>query len=326
MLALANESYYGTQPPEREALATEAVAMARRLDEPALLLWALISGFLAIWRGVTAPERLELITEAAQLARELGDEVHLAAALTLRTVVLGELGRVAEMDDELVRARALAGRTRHLYCDLVLDSLEVPWRAMRGEHAEVARVIDHIVGLGQTMAIPQFEEAVTGAIAMQLLWEGRQEEMLGALAALDGTTYLPTSTTMMAMLCRAGRVDEARTYQADHLEEQASAIGVDTWFSPMGWSMAAEAASGLGDRSLAAGAYERLIGLAGRPCCAGSGSAIGPVDMFLAMAAATTGELELARRHAERAEQLCAQWRVPLAAQWVRDERDRLGV
>ena len=43
MVGLAGEIYYGSTPLEREALADEAMAMARRLGDPVLLLWALLS-------------------------------------------------------------------------------------------------------------------------------------------------------------------------------------------------------------------------------------------------------------------------------------------
>jgi hypothetical protein len=326
MLGLANEIYYHAQPAEREALSLEAVAMARRLEDPHLLLWSLQTAFIAIWRPATTETRYQLIVEAERLAAELGDDVALADALTLHAAVLSELGRPLEMEAELARAREQARRVRNLYCDLVLDCLEVPWRAMRGDDDEVARMIEHLLELGQVTVIPQFEEAFAGALMMQLVWQGRYEEMLGGLVALEATTFLPMATTMTAMYCRAGRVEEARAYQATHLDEQAFAMASDSWFSSMAWSMAAESAIHLGDAALASAAYERLSGLTGRISSGGSGAAIGPVDMFLAMAAATTGEAELARRHADRAEELCREWRVPLAAQWVRDERDRFGI
>ncbi len=128
------------------------------------------------------------------------------------------------------------------------------------------------------------------------------------------------------MLCRVGRLDEARAWFDAHRDEVEANIEINTWFLTMALSMGAEAASYLGDRELAATTYERLADLAGRPACAGSGTVVGPVDIFLAMAAVTTGETELATRHADRAVELCETWDVPLAADWVRRERERLGV
>ena len=64
MLGLANELYYGSSYEERRALVDEARAMARRLDDPALLLDACQISFVALWAASTAPERLGFATEA----------------------------------------------------------------------------------------------------------------------------------------------------------------------------------------------------------------------------------------------------------------------
>jgi hypothetical protein len=72
-------------------------------------------------------------------------------------------------------------------------------------------------------------------------------------------------------------------------------------------------------------AYERLAPYEGFSCCAGSGVALGPVDAFLALASAAGGERDVATRHADRALELCEEWQVPLAAQWLRGQRERFG-
>jgi hypothetical protein len=50
---------------------------------------------------------------------------------------------------------------------------------------------------------------------------------------------------------------------------------------------------------------------------------MGPVDAYLAQAAAAVGEAELAARHADRALELMEAWQIPLAAQWMRGQRER---
>ena len=52
---------------------------------------------------------------------------------------------------------------------------------------------------------------------------------------------------------------------------------------------------------------------------------MGPVDAFLAHAAAAVGERDLAARHADDALRLMEEWQIPLAAQWLRDQRERYG-
>ena len=302
MLALAGETYYGSTPQEREALADEAVAMARRLGDPALVLTALVKATIGIWRGANATRRLAMTTEAAQIARDLGDAVGLVSALALRAEAAGELGDVAVLDESLAEGRTEADRIRHLYALLLLDSLEVSWAAMRGEADVVDKLVADMIAIGEVVTIPGSEESIAGAMMMQALWrEGGVEIVLEALRGMPVDGFVAVAPPLLTMLCRAGRLEEARSYLDTHREHLTRAIEVDTWYSPMAWSMAAESACHLGDCELATTAYERLVGLAGQSACAGSGSAIGPIDMFLAMAAHAAGE-------------------------WVRSERERLGI
>jgi hypothetical protein len=74
---------------------------------------------------------------------------------------------------------------------------------------------------------------------------------------------------------------------------------------------------------MAAAVYAKLAPFGGRGCSAGSGNASGPVDAFLALAAAAAGEREQAARHADAALALAEQWEIPLAAQWLRSQRER---
>lgn len=321
MLSLAGEIYYGSTPQEREALANEGVAMARRLADPDLLQWALLSATTTVWRGGTAGQRLAMTGEAADLARAAGDRLALSAALTLRAVAAGELGLVDEFPDLVREAREHAEAQRHLYAHLVLDAFEVPWHAMRGEFGEVERLIAGMARLGARMSLRQFEDALNGSIAMQLMWSGQGEALIGIVHEIEQTSILPVASTAAALLGRAGRLEEAR----DYLETHPVEMEIDSWFSPMMWAMAAEAAAYVGRRDLASSAYAHLAPLAGRPACAGSGTALGPVDAFLALAAHTTGERDLAIRHADDAERLCAEWRIPLAATWWAELRGRFG-
>jgi DNA-binding SARP family transcriptional activator len=325
MLALAGEIYYGASPQEREALAEEAVAMANRLGDPELMVSAALKAAIAVWHPATVGLRLDLATRAGELARELGDGVGLASALTLRAVAAGELGDVAVLADSLVNGRAEADRTHHVYAQLLLDSIEVAWAAIRGQGDEVARHVEHLAGLGELVSIIGYDEAIAGAMMMQALWEGQEAAVLDGILMLSEDTFLPLSTSRLTMMCRVGRVDEAREYLAANRAEIDATIDVSTWFATMALSMGAEAACHLGEPDLAAAAYERLVAFAGRPACAGSGTVVGPIDMFLAMAAHATGQDDLATRHADEALERCAEWDTPLMAAWVRRERERWG-
>ncbi|WP_028644509.1 BTAD domain-containing putative transcriptional regulator [Nocardioides sp. URHA0020] len=325
MLALASEIYYSASSLEREALADEAVAMARRLGDRGLVVDACLRATIAIWRPATAPLRLELTSAAAEVARELDDHVALASALALRAVAAGELGEVEILAECLVAGRAEADRVRHLYAYLLLDSLDTAWAAMRGRFDEVERHVAHLFSVGDMVSIVGNQESLAGALMMQAIWQGQDAAVLDGLVALAEDTFLPLATSRAAMLCRVSRLDEAREHLLTHRDDVTEALTADTWFTTLAVSMAAEAACHLGDRELAATAYEWLAPYTGRPAGAGSGTYMGPVDMFLAMAAHAVGDDDLAARHADDALECCRHWEATRAEEWVLREREHFG-
>jgi hypothetical protein len=178
-----------------------------------------------------------------------------------------------------------------------------------------------ILRLDQEMSLHQGEDATAGAFLSLRMWQRRYDEAIPRLAEFESMTPLPVTSTYLAFLLRAGRVDQAR----EHVREHPVDLSMDDWFSMLNWSCAAEVALGLEDHDLAAAAYERLAPYAGRCTSAGSGNATGPVDAFLAHAAAAVGDLDLAAQHADRALELAEEWQIPLVAQWLRVQRDRYG-
>jgi DNA-binding SARP family transcriptional activator len=319
MLSLALEIYYGSTFEERVALVDEGMAMARRLGDDALLLDACQIAFVALWCPRTAEQRREHIAEAMALALAQGNERASVVTTTLGAVVAAELGRVDEMWGHAAVARDWAERLRLPYGRLVLDSLSLPWLAMQGRFEECEEQLASIVRLDQQMSLHQSEDATAGALMSLRLWQRRYDEVLPMLAEFEEHSHLPVTSTHLSFLVRAGRVEEARAHARTHAVD----LSGDDWFSLLNWSCAAEAALALGDRDLAAAAYRLLAPFAGRSTCAGSGNATGPVDGFLALAAAAVGDLDLATRHADRALALTEEWQIPLVAAWLRDQRDR---
>ena len=321
MLGLSNEVYYASTNQERDALTEQAVAMARRLGDRPLLLDVLLVSFVATWRAATAEDRLANVDEALALAGELGDERNTAVAQTLRAVVLHELGRIEEMHGAAELAWETCDRLHLPYGLLVLSALWLPWYAMAGRFEDADRMLEQIRALDAQMSLKQYDDASAGSQLALRLWQGRAAEMLPMLTALDDHSALPVSAAVAMYLGRAGRAAEIPAYLADHPID----FEHDDWFAFFVWGCAAEAAYHGGLPDLAAAAYERLAPFAGRPVCAGSGIAIGPVDAFLALAAVTTGETALASTHADAAAELCQTWDVPLVAAWLQDQRDARG-
>lgn len=318
LLSLANELYYGAPFTEREALVDEALAMARRLGDRELLLDACQIAFVSLWHPANSPERLVLAEEALALAEECGSERSFVVSATLRAVALGELGRPAQMWRAVEVARAEAERLRLPYGLLVLDNLVLPWMAMAGRFDECDALLERIQRLDSQITLEQSEDAAAGALIALSMWKGTSAQAADMLKAMEGGPF-PISGTVAAFLWRGGAEDEARDYARTHTID----LDTDDWFSLLAWCNAAEVALFCEDLELGARVLARLAPYRGRSCVAGSGNAAGPVDAFLALAAASVGDVDLARRHADEALRLCLDWDVPLVAQWLGDQRER---
>ncbi len=321
MIGLANEIYYTSSAREREALCDEALAMARRLDDDAVLLHILLAVPLGLWSPASAERRFRLTSEAADIARDLGDQASLATALALQASAASESGRVSEMYPLIDEAREVATKERLLFAQLFLDGLEIAWRAMRDEFPVMQELTAHMLSIHERIGVPQSGDALVGALLMDLLWRGTPEELLAMRDQIESVEVMPIHASMAAVLGRAGRAEEAR----ERLLASELDLSPDWWFSTMVLSMAAEASMYGGVPDVAATAYDRLLPFAGTPAASGSGTVIGPVDGFLAMAAYTTGERELATRHADECARLCAEWEIPLAASWFAQVREKVG-
>jgi hypothetical protein len=254
------------------------------------------------------------------LARATGSERSFVVSATLRAVALSEVGRPAEMWVAVAAARAEAERLRIAFGEVVLDGLVVPWLAMAGRFEECERVLEHLRTLGSRISHNNVEEAATGAILSLRLWQGRSLEMVPLLEQFDETVY-PFAPSVAVYLWRAGEHDRARAYFAEH----GAPLEHDNDISLVAWCHAAELSLHLGERTLAGRCYELLAPYAGLSACAGSSLAIGPVDAYLAMAAAAVGETAVASRHADDAVALATAWELPVLRAWLLETRAAYG-
>jgi hypothetical protein len=275
--------------------------------------------FVSLWTAATAVERLALVDEALALGRAGGGsgvERSVVVCSCLRAAVLSELGRVDEMWPAVAEARAVAREQRIAFGEVVLGGLEVPWHAMAGRFEECDRIIEELERLGRRMAHNNADEALASSRLALRLWQGRSIEMVPVLEAFDRSPY-PFAASIAVYLWRAGEQDRARQVYA----ERGAPLDHDNDISLLAWAHAAELALYLGEAELGAGAYERLRPYAGLNTCAGSSLALGPVDGYLALAAAAGGDLASAGRHADEALALCEAWRTPLVAAWLDEVR-----
>ena len=318
MLALANETYYTSPIAERRALVDAATAIATDLGDDRLELAANISGQQALWTATNAAERLGMLERARDLAIRVGDVDSRILATSLCANAHAQLGHPERMWPLLDIALDDARRRRRPFLVMVVLSTAVTWRAMSGDFTRARALVDEYFELAQRVRLSQSPVGSMGIRLGIALWDG---SVSSVIEYLDGPEdVLPVGSFRAALRIRAGLPDQARTALAD---APAPALDTQDWYSLAEWATAGEVAAHLDLPDLGARAYALLAPLAGWSVNAGSGTAIGPVDAFLALAAASTGDLELATRHADDAERVMEQWRIPPVRQWFAGERDR---
>lgn len=320
LLALAMEADDTDALERRAEPVAQALAMARRVDDPGLRMSAGQIGFIAQWVPSTAVVRLAMVTEATRLARSVGDERAYVVSATLRTAALSELGLVDEMWEQLAAARTEAARLRIRYGDLVLTGLETSWLAMAGRFDECRRNLDRLAGIGEDLDHEDVELVIAAATVAVRYWRPEPD----AIPLLEGFVEMgvPFGASIAVHLCRTGQREAALRYLAEHPVEP----GPEGQLAPLTWSHAAELASYVDDTELAEASYRLLLPLAGRPVSAGSGIALGPVDAYLAMAAATVGRTDDAAHHLDAAAEQAARHDLTEVTAWIGTTRDRLGL
>ncbi|MDH2412700.1 BTAD domain-containing putative transcriptional regulator [Nocardioides sp. CER19] len=319
LVALAMELYAEAAYDERRRLVDEARAMASRIGDDDLLLHTLLVATPALWKPSTMADRLALSTQAVALAERTGNRVALVSASAQRAIALNELGRRAETDAARDAVRGPADELRLHYPRMVVEALGIPWLALGGHLDQAREVTALITELGDQVSLPGSNALVVGCGISILVWSGEFGQ--AARTVMELPSSLPVSSSVAALLCRAGEVEEARAYRDAHPFE----LDADDWFSLLNWSHAAEAAAYLGDAALGAAMYDRLLPYAGCNSCAGSGNTTGPIDRYLALAAFATGDVAAATAHAREADRLTREWHLPVLLALLDDQRHLFG-
>ena len=321
-LSLAVELYYVPESSaERRALVDTGLALARRIADPGLTWWAMRTAWMASWAPPYLVERMGWSEEGLVAARQAGDPAAEAVLLTTRAIDELELGRVDLWEEHSAAAVSIARRERLPYVMFTVHWVRMTLAAMRGDRAGVA---EHLAGLETTsreVALPMAEVHAPAAAMIASLWDGTVGETVGPmLEAFEHSGQI--DAPVHQMLARAGRLDDLSRLLPD---SRVNVHDLAQWSQLSDWCMEVEAAAAVADVDLARRGRAVLAPYADRISLAGAAACFGPVSGYLALAAATAGDREAARRYATAAHDTATRWGWHAYVDWLDEARDRLG-
>jgi DNA-binding SARP family transcriptional activator len=324
LLALAVELYYDPAAvAERAALVDAGLDLARRLNDRALLAWASRAAWQAMWSPNHTVARLAVDVEALAAARASGDRAAQAVALLALATDELEMSGPDAWERPAREAEAIAETARLPYVLWTLSWVEMSLAALRRDDVEADRRQDRVLELAGQVAMPTGEIEPVIVDAIRHIWSPRPTVVAVAemLVGEDPVQPGPAAGLSQGLLARAGDPETLRRSMAAYPLVDT----LETWSTFMHACFGAEAASVVGDGAVARRWTRVLEPLAGRMALAGVSMVFGPVDGYLALARATTGDIAGAARDADRALDLADRWALPAYRDWLLAHRARLG-
>lgn len=286
-------------------LAGEAVAAARRLDDPTPLLDALVALHSAA-DGLDAEERGRLTREILALARQAGDQERMLQAETLHARTRLELADRSGAEAAMAAAGGLARGLGHAQYEGFEALFEVAWAHVDGRFADIERVLDSGGFTG-----PQQDGLTAPIAALYQLAVRRQQGRLAEVAPLveavaSYANYPVARHGAPVLLVEAGRPDDARRALA------TTAAGVDRNTPAWALALRAEACVALGALDEAAGLYGMLRRHQGHMAVVSNALlCLDPVDRSLGLLAGALGRDDDGVRFLTRAVDQCERFGAP---------------
>ncbi|MDP9867818.1 MULTISPECIES: AAA family ATPase [Streptosporangium] len=286
------QELYGTGDPRAHVFSAQAVAMARRLGDPYLLMRALNARHLSLPQPLHIPELLELAGELHELAlrtRTPGFELLAQMMFTHHRLELFDLAG----------ADAAAAR-----CDAMLERLSLPWPRFQHTVWRTNRLVlagrfddaEILYGEAERQAarIGYWYAGAVTAIG-RLISHYHRGTVAEAGPLIDTITGIHPSAdhdARVLQLCAQDRVEEARALAADGWPAPPLDF---SWLSTTCLQGAAQAA--VGDVPACQVSYSALLPYSGRISAVSAAICMGPVDWYLALLATALGDHDAASRH-----------------------------
>ncbi|TML33781.1 MAG: hypothetical protein E6G24_06660 [Actinobacteria bacterium] len=294
-----------THPPElKRARSEEAVAIARRIGDPATLAYAL-AGYT---QAHLSPDRYTAILPAAEecvaVALEAGDKERALEGyeqLFLHLLGLGDgEGARANLREMAQLAQELRQPPQHWLVAVNQTLLAL----LEGRFDDAEGLLGETLKLGR--AAPRWNAVMSYGLQLYLLrrGQGRLNELAETLEAdlreLTFRTYPIVDCVLTRLYDEVGREDEARTLFDRLATDDFAQIPFDEeWLVSLG--LLTEVAHSLGDRRRAGVLLDRLSPYADQVAVAYPEISMGSVSRYLGLLATTLSRWEVAERHFEDA-------------------------
>jgi tetratricopeptide (TPR) repeat protein len=280
----------------RVKLARQALALARRLADPATLFFVLASCHWALGDPDSLDERLAMTAEAIDLAEELNDRV---SALEARFWHLSDLLESGDLDGaraQQAEAFSLAQELRQPYPLWLLSASAGLLALLEGRYGDAERLAGESMSYGLAAQNPNAVLVPSAMLFVVLRDRGRLAELEAAV-----TGFVDEFPVMAALRCgltlllaELGRLDEARLRFEELARRGFADIPRDaTWFLSV--AMLTETCAILGDKPRAALLYDLLYPYSERWATVVDTS-FGSVARLLGLLATTLGRHDEAER------------------------------
>ena len=289
--------------PERRddsaSLSQQAVELARGLDDPITLSYALGGRYWAIWWPENAEERHPIATELLAVDEALGDGERRIDAHLMQLHDHIEHGRIIEAQTALETVTRLVEELRQPAQAFLGISHRSLLALLTGEYAVAEEVIGRELAASHKSTIARDDESA-GRMHRFLL-RREQDRVVEELAMIQRTAddfpWYPLHRAALACaLLDLYRYDEARSVFEEFARDDFRTFYHDSeWL--LGIALASEACSLLNDTSAASDLYRQLVPYSGGHAVGSGEGSIGAIDRYLGLLAGTLGRLDDAEAH-----------------------------
>jgi DNA-binding SARP family transcriptional activator len=296
---LAVETLTRSEHVQRKRLVAEAVAIARQLGDPAILLDVLVRSLEAIRVPDTLDDRLDVTAESEHLALDLDDRVGLFWSMFHRAFAAAESADAPETERCHRKATELASEIGQPTLRWMNGLIVASFTLLKGDAAEAERQANEALQWGLSSGQPDALTLYRFQLHIIRWHQGRGAEVIDLLETLMNTVPLPLFRAATARVyVDVGHTDDARALLAPdaaerfaHLQDLSYLAWLSNWV---------EVAVALEDRAAIDALHQRLLPYAAQMICTRTHVA-GAVAHYLGLLDAARGDHLAAKVHLDTA-------------------------